>query len=67
MDGHKPTHRVHGGVFPGENDGNTIQSIGFQLEPFIDGKPIPGFTMEEYVELYGDEVGGEVRWKDGSE
>lgn len=30
-------------------------------------KPIPGFSMEEGVELYGDEVEAETRWKNGSD
>jgi hypothetical protein len=32
-----------------------------------DSKPIPGFTMEEAVELYGDEVEAEARWRNGSD
>ncbi|MGB9717425.1 MAG: hypothetical protein ACPL4E_03145 [Thermoproteota archaeon] len=32
-----------------------------------DGNPVPGFTMKECEELYGDEIEGEVCWKSGSD
>jgi hypothetical protein len=31
------------------------------------GKPIPGFTLKEMPELYGDEFGGTAIWKSGNE
>jgi hypothetical protein len=30
-----------------------------------DGRPIPGFTLEDFPELYGDEIAGLMRWKSG--
>ncbi len=32
-----------------------------------DGKPIPSFTIDDCLELYGDEIEGIVRWKKGSD
>ncbi|MFN4179571.1 MAG: hypothetical protein ACK4I8_04610 [Armatimonadota bacterium] len=31
------------------------------------GKPIPGFALDDCFELYGDEIEGVVRWKGGSD
>lgn len=31
-----------------------------------EGKPIPGFTLDECQEIYGDEIEGVVSWKNGS-
>ncbi|MBI4340532.1 MAG: hypothetical protein HY680_11365, partial [Chloroflexi bacterium] len=30
-----------------------------------DGRPIPGYALEEGSELYGDEIEGVVPWRDG--
>lgn len=32
-----------------------------------DGNPIQNFTLNECVDLYGDEIEGVVRWKSGSD
>ena len=32
-----------------------------------DGKPIPGFTIDECAEIYGDEIEKLVEWKSGSD
>jgi len=47
---------------------STSASGGVKVE-ILDwnGKPVPGFTMRECEELYGDEVEGEVCWKSGSD
>jgi len=31
-----------------------------------DGKPIPGFTLDDSVEMYGDEIEAVARWQSGS-
>jgi hypothetical protein len=31
-----------------------------------EGRPIPGYTLEACVEMYGDEIEGVVRWQDGA-
>ena len=31
-----------------------------------DGKPIPGYALEDSVEMYGDEIEGVVGWQGGS-
>jgi len=32
-----------------------------------EGKPIPGFSLEDCLEIYGDEIEGIVRWRGGSD
>jgi len=79
MDGFVSLHASYSGgelithsiVFEGKKlllNYSTSASGGVKVE-ILDGngKPVPGFTMEECRELYGDEVEGEVRWKSGSD
>ncbi|MEM3465716.1 MAG: hypothetical protein QXU11_06190 [Thermoproteota archaeon] len=58
-------------VFKGEKlrlNYSTSAAGGVMVEVLDnDGNPIPGFTMEECEELYGDEIEGEVCWKSGSD
>ena len=32
-----------------------------------DGTPIPGFTLDEFPERYGDEIEGVMEWKGGAD
>lgn len=79
VDGFVSLHASHPGgevitrpiVFEGERlllNYSTSASGGVKVE-ILDwnGKPVPGFTMRECEELYGDEVEGEVCWKSGSD
>lgn len=31
------------------------------------GNPIPGYSLNECIEIYGDEIEGVVHWKNGSD
>ncbi len=62
---------THPFVFEGERlllNYSTSAAGGVMVEILDeDRKPIPGFAMEEGVELYGDEVEAEARWRNGSD
>ena len=45
---------------------SAIGSIKCELRT-ADGKSIPGFALDDAVELFGDEIDREVTWKSGSE
>jgi hypothetical protein len=40
--------------------------IAIELQD-ADGKPIPGYTMDDCPPIYGDEIERVVKWKSGSE
>lgn len=79
MDGFVSVHAPFSGgelvthplVFEGERlllNYSTSAAGGVMVEILDeDYKPIPGFTMREGVELYGDDVEAEARWRNGSD
>lgn len=38
----------------------------FWIEEHLLCDPIPGYALEDFPEIYGDEIQREVRWRNGS-
>jgi hypothetical protein len=55
-----------GGPFVLNYSTSAAGSIRVEVQD-ADGTPIPGFTLDEFPERYGDEIEGVMKWESGAD